>query len=156
MKEFEQGVFDRHYWPKEKKAFRCSRDLESKLPEDVLENCTFEKGASLLENVTNMCRDMKNVLGWALAGCHVDGDGNKRARRRMQNVADLCKKMIKKLDPKKPIPDSNCPYDGDNTICDGSDKCGLAHFGSCVQLKVLYFMFSIIVRLVISRFNKDP
>ena len=37
----------------------------------------------------------------------------------------------------------DCPFNGNNRICDGSDRCGLNHFEECIDTKVfkLYFQY---------------
>ena len=123
--------------------FQCSKDLTgTNIPNTVLENCVFQRGANLLETVENICSGMNSVLKWTFMDCTKSGKGNKRAMSSIKRLDNLCGKIIKiiKKTHKPPIdpkpPKSDCPYDGKNKICDGSGKCGLAHFGSCVKYEV--------------------
>ena len=154
MEQLAIGPYDKKYWPA-KDVFKCSKDLTGKkIPYNVLENCVFKRGQNLLETVQNLCSGMDSVLKWAFMDCAESGKGNKRAMSSIKRLDNLCEKMIKiiKKTHKPPIdpkpPKSDCPYDGKNKICDpnsGSGKCGLAHFGSCVQYEVRLndlFLFS--------------
>ena len=132
------GVMDKRFWPDEKKEYKCAKSLVEKVPENILPGCEFEEGASSAETVINICNGMKNVLKWANQGCYVKGNGNNRAVRTMNTLNKLCDNMKRKF-PYYPTPPKNtCAYDGNNKICDNSSKCGLSHFGSCVQLEVSY------------------
>jgi len=132
------GPYDKKYWPA-KDVFKCSKDLTGKkIPYNVLENCVFKRGQNLLETVQNLCSGMDSVLKWTFADCNGYGDGSNRALRSITKLSNLCGKIIKNIKKAHypPItPDPPCPYDGKNKICDGSGKCGLAHFGSCVQFE---------------------
>ena len=139
LKQFGIGVFDKKFFPGEKRAFRCSKNLHSKIPDDVLPKCMFENRNDLFDTVEAMCDDMEAVLNWTFENCHVKGNGNRRAIGQIRKTKAVCNRMKKVLKKnKKPVepPNGKCPYGSKNRICDGSNKCGLIHFGSCVQLEV--------------------
>ena len=142
------GVFDKRFWSEEKRAYKCAKSLDQKVPDSVLSGCKFEEGESQAETIKNICDGMKNVLEWTNQGCYGKTNGSKRAIRTMKSLNKLCANMKKRFphnpspnpnptpDPNPTPPKNTCAYDGDNKICDNSGKCGLSNFGSCVQLEV--------------------
>ena len=147
------GPYDIKHLP-EKMPFECSKDLNNvKIPNEVLKDCQFKKGENIVETAENLCASMHSVLTWTFEDCDAKVRGERRARRSIKKLGNLCGKMLKVLRKKnpqpkpeatffhhtpdpEPKPEPTCPYDGNNKICVGSDKCGLAHFASCVQLEV--------------------
>jgi len=131
------GVMDKRNWPEEKNEYACAKKLSEKVPDSVLPGCGFEEGSTAAETIANICDGMENVLEWAYQGCYVKGTGNNRAIRTMEKLKQLCGNMKKKFPILPTPPPNSCPYQGKNKICDGSDKCGLSHFGACVQLETM-------------------
>ena len=135
------GVFDKRFWSEEKRAYKCAKSLDQKVPDSVLSGCKFEEGESQAETIKNICDGMKNVLEWTNEGCFEKTNGSKRAIRTMKSLNKLCANMKRRFPHNPPPPQNTCAYDGDNKICDNSGKCGLSNFASCVQLEVSHLCF---------------
>ena len=84
MKQIRLGIYDVRYQP-EKRAYKCSKDINGEIPRDVLKNCKFTYGRHTDQNfaaqtIEKLCKDMENVLKWAFEDC-TSGWGYKRRKR---------------------------------------------------------------------------
>ena len=99
MKQIRLGIYDVRYQP-EKRAYKCSKDINGEIPRDVLKNCKFTYGRHTDQNfaaqtIEKLCKDMENVLKWAFEDC-TSGWGYKRAKDQEKKLKSLCARMDKK------------------------------------------------------------